>query len=148
MRKQDSLARLIATARRRVKQIATQRAARHRLSAQQFWVMVHLGAVQGGSLRAMCDGLRMDAPTASRVVTALARRGLVRSAVDAADRRRMSLVLTPRGRALSAELQPVAEEIRSAVERDLTTTEAAILRRLLGKVIASLDRHHAEGDAA
>jgi hypothetical protein len=49
---------------------------------------------------------------------------------------------------MGAELQPLAAEIRGAVERDLDRAEAAELRRLLNKVIQSIDRYHLEGAAA
>jgi DNA-binding MarR family transcriptional regulator len=144
---QDSLARLIAVARRRLKQTVGNRVSGHGLSAQQFWVLVHLDAEDGPPLRRVCEALRIDAPTASRIVGALSRRGLVRPAVDPADRRRTRLRLTAAGRALARELQPLAGEFRGAVERELSRAEARELRRLLNKVITGLDRYAAEGAA-
>jgi len=65
---------------------------------------------------------------------------------DPDDRRRTRLHLTTRGKALARELEPLAVEFRGVVERDLDRDERVELRRLLHKVIASLDRYHAEGD--
>jgi multidrug efflux system membrane fusion protein len=135
------LARLIALARRRLKQAVGARVARYGLSPQQFWTMVFLDEEDGPTLTQICDRLRADAPTASRIVGALTRRGLVRPARDASDRRCTLLKLTPAGRRLAAELQPLAAEIRGVVERDLDRSEVAELRRLLNKVIDSLDRY-------
>ncbi|HEX6739316.1 MAG TPA: MarR family winged helix-turn-helix transcriptional regulator [Vicinamibacteria bacterium] len=148
MLKQDPLARLIGLARRRLKQAVGARVTRYGLSPQQFWVLVFLEDAGGPTLSALCERLRCDAPTASRIVSALTRRGLVRPARDPRDRRRVLLHLTPAGRRQGAELQPLAAEVRGAVERDLDRNEAAELRRLLNKVIASLDRYHTEGAAA
>ena len=145
MSKQDSLGRLIAVARRRLKQTVGRRVVGHGLSSQQFWVLVYLGEEDGPALCDVCDGLRMDAPTASRIVAALTRRGLVRATADPADRRRARLKLTTEGRALARSLHPLAQEFRAAVERDLSRREALELRRLLEKVIAGLDRYEAEG---
>ncbi len=145
MSKQESLGRLIAVARRRLKQTVGRRVAGHGLSAQQFWVLVHLDEADEPALCVVCDALRIDAPTASRIVAALSRRGLVRAGEDPADRRRARLKLTAGGRALARELQPLAAEFRAAVERDLSRREALELRRLLKKVIAGLDRYDAEG---
>src|SRR6478609_7719596 len=75
--KQESLGRLIALARRRLKQAVGRRVAHHQLSSQQFWVVVFLAEEDRPALCDVCDALRMDAPTASRIVSALARRGLV-----------------------------------------------------------------------
>jgi len=143
--KQDSLGRLIALARRRLKQAVGRRVAPHGLSSQQFWVLVFLDEEDEPALCNVCAALRMDAPTASRIVSALARRGLVRSIEDPSDRRRSRLALTPGGRALARELQPLAGEFRAAVERDLSRREALELRRLLNKVISGLDRYDSEG---
>jgi len=143
--KQESLGRLIGLARRRLKQAVGRRVAPHGLSSQQFWVLVFLAEEDQPPLCNVCDALRMDAPTASRIVSALARRGLVRSVEDPADRRRARLALTPEGRALARELQPLATEFRLAVERDLSRRESLELRRLLNKVIAGLDRYDSEG---
>jgi DNA-binding MarR family transcriptional regulator len=145
---QDSLARLIGLARRRLKQAVGRRVTPYGLSTQQFSVLVHLDEADGPALCSVCDTLRIDAPTASRIVTALTRRGLVRSAEDPADRRRTRLKLTAQGRVLARELQPLATELRATVERDLTRSEAAELRRLLEKVIAGLDRYNADAEGA
>ena len=145
MSKQDSLGRLIAVARRRLKQAVGRRVAGHGLSSQQFWVLVFLIEEDGPALCRVCDALRMDAPTASRIVAALTRRGLVRATADPADRRRARIKLTTAGRALARTLYPLAQEFRAAVEKDLSRREAALLRRLLEKVIAGLDHYEAEG---
>jgi DNA-binding MarR family transcriptional regulator len=80
-------------------------------------------------------------------VAALARRGLVRPAEDPSDRRRNRLRLTAEGRALARELRPLAGELRGAVERELSRSEADELRRLLTKVITGLERYELEGAA-
>jgi DNA-binding MarR family transcriptional regulator len=143
--KQDPLGRLIGVARRRLKQAVGRRVSPFGLSSQQFWVLVHLGEEDGPALVGLCEALRIDPPTASRIIAALARRGLVRAVVDPADRRRARLRLTAEGRALVRELQPLATHFRAAVERDLTRRESAELRRLLNKVITGLDRYDVEG---
>jgi DNA-binding MarR family transcriptional regulator len=143
--KQDSLGRLIAVARRRLKQAVGRRVAGHGLSSQQFWVLVFLFEEDAPALCRVSDALRMDAPTASRIVAALTRRSLVRAKADPSDRRRARLELTREGRALARTLHPLAQEFRAAVERDLSRREALELRRLLEKVIAGLDRYEAEG---
>jgi DNA-binding MarR family transcriptional regulator len=145
--KQDSLGRLIAVARRRLKQAVGRRVAFLGLSAQQFWVLVFLDEADEPALGAVCNALRVDAPTASRIVAALSRRGLVRAVQDPTDRRRTRLKLSGEGRDLARRLQPMATEFRAAVERGLSQREALELRRLLNKVISGIDRYDAEYDA-
>lgn len=145
MSEQDSLGRLIGLARRRLKQAVGRRVSPYGLSSQQFWVLVHLDRADAPALSEVCDALRIDAPTASRIVGALTRRGFVRAVPDPADRRRARLRLTAGGRAMARELQTLAAHFRAAVERDLTRRESAELRRLLNKVITGLDRYDVEG---
>jgi DNA-binding MarR family transcriptional regulator len=143
--KQDPLGRLIGAARRRLKQAVGRRVSRFGLSSQQFWVLVHLDEEDGPALVGLCAVLRIDPPTASRIIAALTRRGLVRAIEDPKDRRRARLRLTAEGRALARELAPLAAEFRAAVERDLTRRESVELRRLLRKVITGLDRYDSQG---
>jgi len=90
---------LVAATRRRIKQAVGLRLRSHRLSPQQFWVLTVISEHEGRSLRELAGWQRLDEPTASRVVGNLTRQGLVRVDVDRGDRRRRSLVLTPKGRA-------------------------------------------------
>jgi DNA-binding MarR family transcriptional regulator len=143
--KQDSVARLIGLARRRLRQVVGRRVARFELSPQQFWALVFLGSVEGPALSGLCERMGMDAPTASRIVSALVRRGLVSAREVPDDRRLTRLHLTARGKTLARELQPLADEFRGVVERDLGRAEGEELRRLLKKVIGSLDRYQARG---
>jgi DNA-binding MarR family transcriptional regulator len=145
---QDSLARLIALTRRRLKQAVGAQSSAYGLSPQQFWTLVFLGTASGASLTALCERMRIDAPTASRIVAALVRQGLVRAARDARDRRLSRLTLSVKGRRLYEAIAPIAREIRTAVESDLSAQEKRQLRRLLHKVIDSLDRYHPEGAVA
>jgi DNA-binding MarR family transcriptional regulator len=141
--KQEPVGRLIALARRRLRQAVGRRVARFGLTPQQFWILVNLAEADEPSLVALCDRLRMDPPTASRIVASLARRGMVRAAPDPRDRRRIRLTLTARGSGLTGRLLPLAAEVRAATARDLSGAEADELRRLLHKVIASLERYDA-----
>jgi len=141
---------LIAVARRRIKQAVLARAAGHGLSSQQFWALVTLQDEPGRFQGELAERLRVDAPTASRVLAALARRKLVRSEVDPADRRRSRIHLTRAGAELARALARSAEEVRAAVVEGMTPAEIDGLRRGLRRVIANLerlDRPHAAGGA-
>ncbi len=139
MQEQEPLGFLIAFAHRRIKQAVSARVSDLRLSAQQFWTLVHILGHEGGSLGELAEHRRMDEPTASRVVFGLVRRGLVRSEEDPADRRRARLVMTAKGRSLAQRLLPVAKEIRVTLEGALTAAERAALTAGLRKVVANLE---------
>jgi len=142
----EPLSRIIGATRRRIQQAVGRRLRAHRLNPQRFWVLVNLREAPGSSLRELARRLRMDEPTASRIVAGLARRRLVRARPDAVDRRRRNLELTAEGRALANKVGPVASEVRQAVEAGFTDEEKATLRRLLGRVFENMvafERRHA-----
>jgi DNA-binding MarR family transcriptional regulator len=140
---QEPIGLLVAVVRRRIKQTVSTMVGEHDLSPQQFWTLVAVAKNEGVSLRELAEVQRMDQPTACRVVAALARRRLVHSGADPADRRRSRLVLTPSGRSLAERLAPVADAIRSAVEAGLTPSERAAVVAGLRKVIANLENSQA-----
>jgi len=131
---------LAGALRRRIRELVTARVARHRLTAQQFWMLVAVSELSAPKLADLAGRQRMDMPTASRVMKVLADRGLVRDEGAPEDRRRSCFTLTARGRALAARLLPVAAEVRGAVTDALTPAEARAVRRGLRKAIDHLDR--------
>ncbi len=140
---QDYVGLLIAIARRRIKQVVLCRVARHRLSPQQFWILIALGETPGLSQSKLAERVRIDAPTASRIITALTSRDLVRIEHDPRDRRRSRLLLTGSGERLARELATVARDVRAAVVEGMSEAEAEALRRGLKKVISNMDRFEA-----
>jgi len=146
MQRQRSLGFLIALAHRRIRQAVAARVSDLDLSPPQFWMMVRILEHEGGSLRELAEHARLDEPTASRVVFALVRRGLVRSEVDPGDRRRSRLLMTPEGRELTRRLLPLSEEIRATVEGALPSAEREAVASGLEKVVARLDRMQAASE--
>jgi len=130
---------LIAAARRRMKRAVQVRVTPHGLSPQQFWVLIHIDEAEGPSLGEVAARLRLDPPTASRAVTQLLRRKLVKAEGNRGDRRRVRLWLTPQGRERIAVLRRVAADLRSATVHGLTRDEEEELRQLLRKLLANLD---------
>lgn len=141
---QEPIGLLVAVVRRRIKQAVSTMVREHDLSPQQFWTLVAIDRNEGVSLRELAEVQRMDQPTACRVVAALARRRLVHSGPDPADRRRSRLVLTPSGQSLADRLAPVAAAVRSAVEAGLTPSERAAVVAGLRKIIANLESSQGE----
>jgi DNA-binding MarR family transcriptional regulator len=138
---------LIGAVRRSIKQAVTRRLRRRRLSAQQFWLLVALHEQPGPSLRELAEGRLMDSPTASRIVTLLLRRGLVRLEADPRDRRRRSIRLTARGTALARELHPLALQVREAIGAGFSEAEAEKLRGMLLRMISNVERFDGRGSS-
>jgi DNA-binding MarR family transcriptional regulator len=137
---------LIAAARRRIKQAVGSRVRGYGLTTQRFWVLVAIYEHPGFSVGELAAHIRMDTPTASRVVFALMNRKLVEVRDDAADRRRARLHLKPAGAALAKALHALATATRAAIVQGLNAAEQAALRASLRKVIANMDRLQ-DGDA-
>jgi DNA-binding MarR family transcriptional regulator len=140
MATEEPIGLLIGAARRRIKQAVGSRARSLRLTTQQFWVLVAISEHPGCTLGALAAHLRMDKPTASRVVFTLLKRALVEVRPDAEDRRRTRLYLRGPGEALSTQLHDLAAGVRAAMVRGLSAEERTVLRVALRKVIANMDR--------
>ncbi len=140
MLKQEPIGLLIAIVRRRVKQVVNGVAQPYGLSPQQFWMIVGLAKHDGVALFQVAERLRMDYPTASRIITALTRRRLVRIATDPQDRRRALLYLTPHGQSLATELRPLADSLRAAMVAGLSARERETVRNAMKKIVANMDR--------
>ena len=138
---------LLDMARRRIKQAVLRRVAGLRLAPRQFWVLVALRERPGIAQSELAERARIDAPTASRVLAALAHRRLVRVDADPGDRRRTVLSLTAAGERLARDLAIVAREVRAAVVDGMGEGEVETLRRGLLRVIDNMDRFESRSPA-
>lgn len=130
---------LIGAARRRMKRAVEERVRPYGLTPQQFWALINIDEADGPSLGEIAARLRMDAPTASRAVTQLLRRKLVKAEGDRGDRRRLRLWLAPAGRAKIGELHALAAQLRGGAVHGLSRQEEETVCVLLRKIIANLD---------
>jgi DNA-binding MarR family transcriptional regulator len=90
-----------------------------------------LGAVSQNHLGRLTA---MDPATISGVVGRLAGRGFVRQSADASDARRAVLELTPAGRSAITAMKAEAGEVSRRTLAGLSTSEAALLLRMLAKI--------------
>jgi MarR family transcriptional regulator for hemolysin len=130
---------LIAAVRRRIKQALGSQLRQHRLTPQQFWILIALMENTGLSLRELAARLRMDDPTASRVVFTLVKRGFVEMNGDPTDRRRCQLSLGKYATAVIKELQNLAAAVRAAIIRGVSLSEQEAMRTTLRKIMANMD---------
>jgi DNA-binding MarR family transcriptional regulator len=131
---------LIGAVRRRIRQAVGSRVRHYHLTTQQFWVLVAIYEHPGFSLGQLAAHLRMDEPTASRVVSALMKRKLVQVKGDAVDRRRARVHLAPAGAVRGKELQDLATAVRAAVVKGFSAGQLTALRSSLRKIVANMDR--------
>jgi DNA-binding MarR family transcriptional regulator len=86
------------------------------------------------SLRQLAKEVDVQLAQASRAVTALIGRGLVRADDDAHDGRRVMLSLTPEGRALYRQVFAQARKIDAALLSVLSEQETAVLFEMLERL--------------
>jgi MarR family transcriptional regulator, lower aerobic nicotinate degradation pathway regulator len=139
---QEPIGLLMAAVRRRTRQIVGAAVRGHRLTPQQFWLLVAVAELGATSIGELAERQHMDQPTASRVVAALVRRRLVRMAVDPDDRRRARLTTTPAGATLAARVRPLVHKLRVALVAGLSSSEQETLRLLLRRVVHNLESLH------
>jgi DNA-binding MarR family transcriptional regulator len=108
------------------------------VTAAQFKTLPSLGA-SGPSVSGLAARLEVTQPTASRLVAALASKGLVAATVSSHDRRARELALTAAGRALLRRLNAArVADLRVYVDR-LSPEQAD----RLGEALSSLAREEA-----
>lgn len=103
------------------------------LSMPQLRVLVMVSGAGGMTVNAVAAGLGVNASNASRTCERLVASGLLRRHEDAADRRRVVLRLSPRGRRIvdavmdrrRAELTAVVDHLPAADQRRLAEALAA-----------------------
>jgi DNA-binding MarR family transcriptional regulator len=121
---------------------------RQGLSVPQFRALVFVDTQPDASLSAMAEFVGSSIPTASRLISGLVRRNLVRRQGCTHDRRQVELALTCRGQSVlrtawTGIQQRVAEELRdlSPAQCQLVISAMDVLRGVFGDVgVARFDR--------
>jgi DNA-binding MarR family transcriptional regulator len=98
------------------------------LTNGQFSLLMSLNRPGPPSIGQVSSVLAMDRTTLTANLKPLERRGLVKIAVDAADRRGRRLVLTPAGRALLTKAVPIWKKTHAALDRLLADATTDRLR--------------------
>lgn len=104
------------------------------LTNQQFSLLMSLNRPEPPGIGPVAKLLGMDRTTLTAALKPLERRGLVRVAAGAQDRRSRLLAITPLGNALLAEALPIWRRTHDAVDERLADPEPERLRRALRAV--------------
>lgn len=114
-------------------------AERFDLAIPEWRVLAVLGMAAPLSASEVCKRTAMDKVQVSRAVQSLLASGLVERGISADDKRRASLTLTRRGKAVYAEIVPLARSVEASLLETLTDEEASQLDRLLTKLMSRAD---------
>lgn len=113
---------------------AEQYRARFGISVAEWRVMAHVhdaGAVSVRDLHLRAD---LEKSKASRAASRLEDRGLIRKETDERDKRLISLTLTKEGRAMMAEMIPLALSFEKDLLAKLSEEDRAALNRIITKL--------------
>lgn len=111
---------------------------RHGLTEQQWRVIRALsefGRIDAGELAKRSFLL---APSLTRILQHLERKGLVLRGTDSVDQRRLVVALTARGRRIFAEVAPESESLYEAIEVEFGAERLEALYGLLADFYAAL----------
>ncbi len=104
------------------------------LTVTQWRVMAALGRFAPLTASDVGQRIVMDKVAVSRAVAGLMKRELVERATDRQDRRRASLDLSAKGRAMHARIVPIALEYEQRLYAALSAEERALFDRLTDRL--------------
>jgi len=136
---QAGLGTLASAVRRRLKHVVAGQIAPYGITLQQFWVILVLLEQGPMSLHPLAKQVWMDDPTASRVVKAMAERGLLQTQPDPRHGRRILISLPDESLPLAHELQTLATGIRGQVVAGMSLDHQTAMRQGFHLMIANLD---------
>jgi DNA-binding MarR family transcriptional regulator len=113
------------------------------LSLSQFHLLEPLaGADEPVGVGALADVVGVSAPSATRMLGALGRRGLVERRADPGDRRVVRVALTAHGRELVAAKGAQIRAARTVIFDSLSVGEQRSAARVLQSLAAAIDELH------
>jgi MarR family transcriptional regulator, lower aerobic nicotinate degradation pathway regulator len=104
------------------------------MTPPQFAALAKLADVGETSQNQLGNLVAMDAATVKGVIDRLKARGLVELTKHDADKRRLLVNLTPKGRETVERLIPLAEQITAETLQPLSPKEATTLLKLLSRI--------------
>ncbi len=119
--------------------IAREYRSRFGLKIAEWRVMAVLGDVGEATQRQLVAATRMDKVAVNRATKALGERALIQRAPNMSDGRSHHLALTADGKALYAEIMPLAIQMEAQVIEVLDADEQAQFSALLGKLLHRAD---------
>jgi DNA-binding MarR family transcriptional regulator len=133
-----ALLRAVAKAYKAINAELARRLEPHGVHPGQDYLLEHLWRKDGQPIGVLAERIGSEVPTLVRTVTRMEAAGLVRRDPDPADRRRVIVRLTRRGRRLESVVPAILAEVTELATVGMTESERADLVRLLGEVRESV----------
>jgi DNA-binding MarR family transcriptional regulator len=114
------------------------------VSHGQFPILIVLWEEDGLTQSEIARRLDIEQPTVANTLKRMERDGLISTAPDPANARRVRILLTERARALEGDLTGEADAVNEAAANGMNTEEVGRLRDALERLIAQLAKRLAE----
>ncbi|RME98345.1 MAG: MarR family transcriptional regulator [Bacteroidetes bacterium] len=124
--------------------ILTFREAQVDLTPEQWVIIDQLVEHEGLSQTELANGSFKNAPTVSRIIDLLQKKGLLERRPAPNDGRQRQIYLTAAGRALHAELQPRVLQLREMGWQQLSEEDFITLQRILNQVFTNFSEREQE----
>jgi MarR family transcriptional regulator, organic hydroperoxide resistance regulator len=129
-----ALLRAVAKAYKAINAELARRLEPHGVHPGQDYLLEQLWREDGQPVGVLAERIGIEVPTLVRTVTRMEAAGVVRRDPDPADRRRVIVRLTRRGRRLETVVPAILAEVTELATAGMTESERADLVRLLGEV--------------
>jgi len=118
------------------------RIAREGVSIGMWFVLRMLWDEDGMTQRELGDRVGINGPTVVAALNSMERAGLVKRVQNTADRRKINVFLTKRGRDLKRKLWPMAAEVLDLSMAGLSRSQVKSLNEMLEKIRLNLEHDH------
>jgi len=108
------------------------------LTVDQWVVLDLLQETDGLSQNEIAQRSFKDAPTVTRIIDLLCKKGLLTRQADTKDRRKFSIVLTPAGKQKIAEIYPTVVSVRKQGWHGLSSEDYDRLISILNKIFDNM----------
>jgi DNA-binding MarR family transcriptional regulator len=114
------------------------------LTPEQWTILSELNGTDGIYQRELASNTFKDAPTVSRIIELLVKRGYISRVEDEVDRRRFLISLTSKGQKLYDRSAPVLYDARKVGWNGLNEEDYESLTRILNKISSNISNSKKE----
>ena len=108
------------------------------LTPEQFALLAELASKGELAQKELAKSTFKDAPTVSRIIDLLVKKGWIHRTADIDDRRKYVLTLTPEGRTVHEQAAPIVHSAREMGWQGLTEEDYSRLKTILDKVVENI----------